>query len=96
MLLHITPKANGYFENLWAWVADHDIDDANNTMVTIASVRGILLESADGPTWLYGTSSEHNMLYQYNFYNTSNFFAGMIQTESPYFQYTEETASPGP
>lgn len=96
MLLHITPKANGYFENMWAWVADHDLDDAQNTMVTVASARGLLIESADGPTWLYGTASEHNMLYQYNFYNTSSLFAGMIQTESPYFQYNAATESPGP
>lgn len=26
MLLHVTPTASGYFENLWAWVADHDIE----------------------------------------------------------------------
>jgi hypothetical protein len=96
MMLHITPESNGYFENVRAWVADHDIDDAQNTMVTVAAARGILIESAGGPTWLYGTASEHSMLYQYNFYNTSNTFAGMIQTESPYFQYTTATASPGP
>lgn len=96
MMLHITPESNGYFENMWAWVADHDIDDAANTMVTVAAARGILIESASGPTWFYGTASEHSMLYQYNFYNTSNMFAGMIQTESPYFQYTTGTQSPGP
>ncbi|KID82778.1 LysM domain-containing protein [Metarhizium guizhouense ARSEF 977] len=82
MLFHVTPKANGYFEN--------------NTMVTVGVARGFLIESKDGPTWLYGTASEHSMLYQYNFYNTGNLFAGMIQTESPYFQYTDATSSPGP
>lgn len=95
-MLHITPESNGYFENMWAWVADHDLDDAQNTMVTVAVARGILIESADGPTWFYGTASEHSMLYQYNFYNTTNMFAGMIQTESPYFQYSTATESPGP
>ncbi|KAK5157149.1 hypothetical protein LTS14_004667 [Recurvomyces mirabilis] len=70
LLLHITPQANGYFENVWAWVADHDLDDAANTQITVAAARGILVES-EGPTW-------------------------MIQTESPYFQYTEATISPGP
>jgi hypothetical protein len=78
MMLHITPESNGYFENMWAWVADHDIDDAANTMVTVAAARGILIESASGPTWFYGTASEHSILCQYNFYNTSNMFAGMI------------------
>ncbi|KAG6009923.1 hypothetical protein E4U21_000694 [Claviceps maximensis] len=96
MLLHITPQSNGYFENMWAWVADHDIDDETSSMVTVAAGRGILVESAAGPTWFYGTASEHSVLYQYNFYNTSNVFAGMIQAESPYFQYTAETKSPGP
>ncbi|EON98175.1 hypothetical protein UCRPA7_6324 [Phaeoacremonium minimum UCRPA7] len=94
MMLHITPGANGYFENMWAWVADHDLDDASNTMVTVACARGILIES-QGPTWMLGTASEHSMLYQYNFYQTSNVWAGMIQTESPYFQYTTNTESPG-
>ena len=96
MLFHVTPKSNGYFENVWGWVADHDLDDAENTMVTIAVARGFLLESQDGPTWLYGTASEHSMLYQYNFYNTRNLFAGMIQTESVYFQYIDASSSPGP
>jgi hypothetical protein len=96
MLFHVTPKANGYFENVWGWVADHDLDDAQNTMVTVAVARGFLIESEGGPTWLYGTASEHCMLYQYNFYNTANLFAGMIQTESPYFQHTDASSSPGP
>lgn len=63
IMMHITPSSNGYFENVWAWVADHDIDDATNTQVTIAVGRGILIES-EGPTWLIGTASEHSMLYQ--------------------------------
>ncbi|RDW56893.1 pectin lyase fold factor [Coleophoma crateriformis] len=96
MMLHITPEANGYFENMWAWVADHDLDDAANTQITVAVARGILVESTQGPTWFYGTASEHSMLYQYNFYNATNTFAGMIQTESPYFQFTAATESPGP
>jgi glucan 1,3-beta-glucosidase len=94
LLLHITPQANGYFENVWAWVADHDLDDVANTQITIAAARGILVES-EGPTWLYGTAAEHCMLYQYSFYRAVNTFAGMIQTESPYFQYTKATTSPG-
>lgn len=63
MMMHLTNTSNGYFENVWAWVADHDIDDPTNAQVTIAVGRGILLESP-GPTWLYGTASEHAMLYQ--------------------------------
>ena len=26
MMMHITPKASGYFENMWLWVADHMIE----------------------------------------------------------------------
>jgi glucan 1,3-beta-glucosidase len=78
LMLHITAQADGYFENVWAWVADHDLDDAANTQITVAAARGILVES-QGPTWLYGTAAEHCILYQYNFYQTVNTFAGMIQ-----------------
>ena len=50
LMLHITKYGDGYFENMWAWVADHDLDDAENTMISVACGRGILIESA-GPTW---------------------------------------------
>lgn len=63
LMLHITSSSNGYFENMWAWVADHDIDNADDTQITVACARGILIES-QGPTWLYGTASEHSILYQ--------------------------------
>jgi hypothetical protein len=96
MIMHITPGSNGYFENMWLWVADHDIDDADNMQITVAVARGLLIESTEGPTWMYGTASEHSILYQYNFANTTNTFAGMIQTESPYYQFVEATESPGP
>ena len=55
--------------------------------------RGLLVESR-APTWLYGTSSEHAVYYQYNFHRASNIFAGMIQTESPYFQPTPKAPAP--
>lgn len=91
-MMHLTDGSSGYFENMWLWVADHMIDDPlltenNNTMeqVTIYVARGILIESQD-PTWLYGTASEHSTYYQYNFHNARNIFAGMVQTETPYYQ----------
>ncbi len=96
-LMHMTPGSNGYFENMWLWVADHDIDDAANKQISIAVARGLLVDSTSGPTWFYGTASEHAMLYQYNFFNATDTFAGMIQTESPYFQFADGIAqSPGP
>jgi hypothetical protein len=52
---------------------------------SIYVARGWLIESTN-PTWLYGTASEHAIYYQYNFNNAKNIFAGMIQTEAPYFQ----------
>lgn len=96
MMLHMTLESNSYFKNMWLWVADHNIDDADNTQITMAVARGLLIESTSGPTWMYGTASEYSMLYQYNFINATNMFAGMIQTESPYFQFTDLTEFPGP
>ena len=26
LLLYVTPQADGYFENIWGWVADHELD----------------------------------------------------------------------
>lgn len=82
------------------WVADHDLDDpdtndANNTMpmLSVYMARGMLVESKK-PTWLYGTSSEHAIFYQYAFNNAKNVHAGMIQTESPYFQPNPKPPSP--
>lgn len=77
MLMHVTVSASGYFENVWAWVADHDLDSplnggdgdtqagvpqAANVQISIFAGRGILIES-QGPTWFYGTASEHRYRY---------------------------------
>ncbi|KAH7027557.1 pectate lyase superfamily protein-domain-containing protein [Microdochium trichocladiopsis] len=92
LMMHLTPSASGYFENMWLWGADHMIDDPDlksesNPMVqtSIYIARGFLIESVK-PTWLYGTASEHAVFYQYNFYGAANIYAGMLQTESPYYQ----------
>jgi hypothetical protein len=51
LLLHLTPTSSGYFENVWAWVADHDIDVSPNgntttaTQIDIYAARGVLIES---------------------------------------------------
>ncbi|PGH27695.1 hypothetical protein AJ80_00710 [Polytolypa hystricis UAMH7299] len=89
VLFHMTSNSSAYLENVWAWVADHDLDSVDETQIDIFAGRGVLIES-QGPTWLYGTASEHSVLYQYQLSNASNVLMGMIQTESPYFQ-----ASPG-
>ena len=46
-----------------------------------------MIESRN-PTWLYGTSSEHSVFYQYEFFGAANVIAGIIQTEHPYYQPT--------
>ncbi|RAL13395.1 pectin lyase-like protein [Aspergillus homomorphus CBS 101889] len=42
MLMHVTSSASGYFENVWGWVADHDIDSKLNAVAT-ESTTGIPL-----------------------------------------------------
>ncbi|GAB7351002.1 hypothetical protein MBLNU459_g1495t2 [Dothideomycetes sp. NU459] len=93
MHLHLTAGSSAYLENVWAWTADHDIEDPNNSQIDIYSARGILIEST-GPTWLYGTAAEHNVLYQYELYQAKDIFMGMIQTESPYFFPTPQAPAP--
>ena len=87
MSMHITPSASGlYMENVWLWTADHDIDSASNTQISVYSGRGLLIESTAGTIWLSGTGVEHHVLYQYQFANTQNIYAGQLQTETPYYQ----------
>ncbi|KAI1078144.1 pectate lyase superfamily protein-domain-containing protein [Whalleya microplaca] len=97
MLMHVTPKAsNLYMENTWLWVADHDIEDATNTQITVYSGRGLYIESTVGTFWLVGTAVEHNHLYNYQFANTKNIFASMFQTETPYYQPLPDAKEPFP
>ncbi|PSS03376.1 exo-beta-1,3-glucanase-like protein [Coniella lustricola] len=87
MALHATAQSGGlYLENTWFWAADHDIDDASDTQITVYSGRGMFIESTTGPFWLVGTAVEHHVLYQYQFADTTNIFASQLQTETPYFQ----------
>ncbi|KAI1847023.1 hypothetical protein JX266_006898 [Neoarthrinium moseri] len=108
MLLHVTDSGNGYFENIWAWVADHDLDDDRNayategldgvprnvlTQVSVYGARGVLIES-QGPCWFHGTSSEHSIMYQYQLQGASNIYLGHMQTETPYFQASPDASQP--
>lgn len=99
-MMHITSQGSGYFENMWLWVADHDLDDADltndNNFMTQCSVyvgRGLLVESTN-PVWLYGTASEHAVMYQYQFNKARHVYASMIQTESPYYQPNPKPPAP--
>jgi hypothetical protein len=85
LLLHLTPQSSAYLENVWVWVADHDLDVVTQDQIDIYVARGVLIES-QGPTWLYGTASEHCVMYQYQLSGAKNVLLGMIQTESPYYQ----------
>lgn len=51
MSMHITKAGKGaYLENCWLWTADHDIDDPNNTQISVYTGRGLLVEGQN--TWL--------------------------------------------
>ena len=93
LLFHMTSQSSAYIENAWLWVADHDMDIVTQDQIDIYSGRGLLIES-QGPTWLYGTSVEHNVLYQYQVSGANNLFMGVIQTESPYYQAAPTAPSP--
>lgn len=45
---------------------------------------------------LVGGASEHFHLYQYQFANTKNIFAAMLQTETPYYQPLPDAIEPFP
>ncbi|APA15899.1 hypothetical protein sscle_15g106690 [Sclerotinia sclerotiorum 1980 UF-70] len=97
MSIHITEYASGiYLENNWFWVADHDIDDPNLSQISIYAARGLYCESKIGAIWLVGTAVEHHTLYQYQFDNTRDIFAGQIQTETAYYQPNPNALYPFP
>ncbi|KAJ3111779.1 hypothetical protein HK100_002560 [Physocladia obscura] len=91
--IHVTSSAGIYMENTWFWTADHDLDTAGHSQVSIFTGRGVLIES-QGPVWLYGTAAEHNQLYNYQFSNAQNIFVAMIQTETPYYQSVPNALTP--
>ncbi|KAK7052591.1 glucan 1,3-beta-glucosidase [Favolaschia claudopus] len=90
---HITRSGSGYFENVWVWNADHDLDDPAESKINSFSARGILVEST-AAVFLVGTASEHHVIYQYAFNKARNVWAGLIQTETPYFHPTPQPPAP--
>ncbi|CAE6477166.1 unnamed protein product [Rhizoctonia solani] len=71
-----------------------DLEDASERQIDVYTGRGILSQSTNGPVWLIGTGSEHHVLYQYNIVNSKNVYAGLIQTETPYWQPNPAPPSP--
>jgi glucan 1,3-beta-glucosidase len=97
MSMHITASASGlYMENVWLWVADHDVEDPALTQITIYAGRGLLIESTAGNIWLYGTAVEHHVLYEYQLAGTSAVVMGQIQTETAYYQPNPDATIPFP
>ncbi|KAH8601293.1 glycoside hydrolase family 55 protein [Bisporella sp. PMI_857] len=95
MSMHVTASATGlYLENVWLWVADHDVEDATVRQITIYAGRGLLIESTLGGIWLVGTSVEHHVLYEYQLSKTQNIFLGQIQTETAYYQPNPDATIP--
>jgi glucan 1,3-beta-glucosidase len=53
MSMHITTSASGaYLENVWLWTADHDLDSASSTQISVYTGRGLLIELSGGTCWL--------------------------------------------
>ncbi|KAK4180482.1 family 55 putative glycoside hydrolase [Triangularia setosa] len=93
MSMHITPSAgNLYMENNWLWVADHDIEDWNQTRIDVFVGRGLLMEGSN--IWLVGNAVEHHALYQYQLVNVTGVWMGQIQTETPYYQPNPQAPYP--
>lgn len=83
-LMHVHgANAGGMFEEMWGWVADHDID--SGAQLNVTNPYGFLIEST-APSYFYGTAAEHSYLYQFNLSSASNVTIVVAQTESPYWQ----------
>ncbi|KAK0285043.1 hypothetical protein LTR35_005243 [Friedmanniomyces endolithicus] len=86
MMFYASPQSSGvYLENTWFWTADHDMEDPLNQQISVYNGRGMLIRSG-GPVWLWGTSSEHSIIFNYQFDGVKALFAGFMQSETPYFQ----------
>lgn len=93
MLMHVTASASPYLENVWLWVADHELDRGDHNQINIYNGRGILIESTKG-AWLWGTSSEHSVLSNYQLNKAKNVYMALIQTETAYFQGNPDARVP--
>lgn len=94
LLLHVNKGATIYLENNWFWVADHELDLGDHNQINIFNGRGVFVDTTEGPVWMYGTASEHSVLYNYQVVNSSNVYMAAIQTESPYFQSNPNAITP--
>jgi hypothetical protein len=93
LLMHITASGSAYLENTWFWVSDHELDLSDHSQINIYNGRGVLVESTK-PTWLWGTSSEHSVLYNYQITNAQSVYLSLIQTETAYMQGNPDARTP--
>jgi hypothetical protein len=89
---------------------DHDLDDPAESKLNVFSGRGILVESRGPVWLVGTASEHHvclmveapvphiscaiQVIYQYAFHNARDIWAGLIQTETPYFQPTPNPPTP--
>ncbi|KXJ84885.1 pectate lyase superfamily protein-domain-containing protein [Microdochium bolleyi] len=83
LMVHVTASASAYMENVWLWVADVDIDDADAPMLDVKAGRGILVEGVQGPTWLYALAAAHATLYQAQLVEARNVAVVGLRTTTP-------------
>lgn len=67
LILPLTSTSSAYIKNFSGWTANHNLDGGTGYLV-ISTGRGILVEATKG-TWLTGSGSEDNWLYNYNFHS---------------------------
>ncbi|KAG8161147.1 hypothetical protein KVR01_009411 [Diaporthe batatas] len=92
LMVHLTKGSTAYMENVWAWVADHDLDTPDRKQINVYAGRGMLIESK--LAYLWATSAEHATLYQYQLAGAKNVLMSTIQSETPYFQPMRNTPAP--
>ncbi|KAI8061631.1 beta-1-3-glucanase [Gongronella butleri] len=85
-LMRMGPTASAYLENVWAWTADHDLDEELQRKISVFTGRGILADNSQGPIWFYGVQSEHSVFYQYQLDGAKDILMALVQSETPYFQ----------
>lgn len=94
LMFYASKQAGGvYLENTWFWVADHDLDNNAPNQISLYSARGVLIQ-AQGAVWLWGTASEHSIIYNYQFDGAQALFSGFMQSETPYMQPNPEVPAP--
>lgn len=93
LMFHASNTSSVYVENCWFWTSDHELDLSDHSQVDVYNGRGVLIES-QGPVWMYGTASEHSVLYNYQLSGANDIYMSVIQSETPYFQENPPAPTP--